>query len=236
MDIFWVLVGASYLLSFIVQQALHATQRKWGAVPNSAGMTGAGTVVAILEANAMTNVAVQPVRGRLTDHYDPRNQTISLSESVFAQRSVAAMAIAAHETGHSIQDHVGYGFLKFRTALAPVVNAASRFGLPAAILGVFVGIPELVQLGVLGYVGALGFQFLTLPVEFDASKRALAEIDRLHLVTDEERRGVRSVLRAAAMTYVAGAASAAVYILYIAMVAGRFLLRRPPLAPPPRLP
>ena len=119
---------------------------------------------------------------------------------------------------------------------APLVNAAARFGIPAAIFGLFLGSPVLIQLGVIGYVGALAFQFLTLPVEFDASKRAIGELDRLQLMTAEEQQGARSMLRAAALTYVAGAASSAIYVLYLALFAGRWLFGKPPLAPPPRLP
>jgi Zn-dependent membrane protease YugP len=183
----------------------------------------------------MSRVGVQEVTGKLSDHYDPRSKVIRLSSSVYGVPSVAALAISAHESGHAIQDHQHYGPLKFRTAVAPLASLAGRFGIPAAILGSFIGSSGLIQMGVLAYVGALLLQFLTLPVEFNASKRAIAQLERLRLVSDEEKEGARKVLRAAAMTYVAGVASAAGYIIYLAIVGGRWLLRKPP-APPPRIP
>ncbi|MDJ0941775.1 MAG: zinc metallopeptidase [Woeseiaceae bacterium] len=235
-DLFWVLLGASYLLALAVQQQLLATHRKWENIRNSAGLTGVQTAQTILDANSMGDVSVKVVPGRLTDHYDPRDKTVALSESVYANQSVAATAIAAHEVGHAIQHKAGYAYLRARTAMAPVARFAARYGIPAAIFGSLLGMPALTDIGVLSFVGAFAFQIVTLPVEFDASRRALAELDRLQMINHEERRGARSMLRAAAMTYVAGAASAAVYVVYLALVVGRFLLGKPPPVPPPRLP
>ena len=236
MDIIWIILGASYLLSLFVQNRLRATYQKWGSIRNSANITGAATATKILDANDMRQISVRAVQGKLSDHYNPRDKTIQLSEPVYGVPSVAAMAVAAHETGHAIQDKAGYWPLAVRTSLAPFVNAAARFGIPAAVIGLFIGAPLLIQVGVVGYIGALVFQFLTLPLEFDASKRAIAQLDRMQLLNDEEEKGVRSMLRAAAMTYVAGAASSAAYILYLALMGGRALLRKPPPVPPPRLP
>ena len=236
MDIFWLILGAGYLLSLVVQNQLRATHQKWGSVRNSANMTGADTARMILDTNDMRQVEVRPVHGSLSDHYDPRDRSIQLSESVFGVQSVAAMAVAAHETGHAIQDKAGYWPLALRTAAAPLVNAAARFGIPAALMGLCVGSPMLIQLGVLGYVAALVFQFLTLPLEFDASKRALEQLDKLQMMTEEETKGARSMLRPAAMTYVAGAASSAAYILYLVLIAGRWVFGKSSPVPPPRLP
>ena len=229
MDIIWIILGASYLLSLFVQNRLRATYQKWGSIRNSANMTGAATAHKILDANDMRQISVHAVQGKLSDHYNPGNKTIQLSEVVFDVPSVAAMAVAAHESGHAIQDKARYWPLAVRTAAAPLVSAAARFGMPAAVLGLFLGIPMLIQLGVIAYVGALAFQFLTLPLEFDASKRALAQLDRLQLMDAEDKKGAQSMLRAAAMTYVAGVASSAVYILYLVMMGGRWLFgkRRP---------
>lgn len=236
MDIYWLILGATYLLSFVVQKKLQATHRKWGAIRNTANISGAETARTILNANDMRQVEVRAVQGSLSDHYDPRDKTIQLSEPVYGVSSVAAMAVAAHEAGHAIQDKAGYWPLAVRTSLAPFVNAAARFGIPAAIVGLFIGVPLLIQIGIVGYIGAIVFQFLTLPLEFDASKRAITQLNRLQLLNDEEEKGVRSMLRAAAMTYVAGVASSAAYILYLALLGGRWLLRKPPPVPPPRLP
>lgn len=236
MDIYWLILGAGYVLSLVVQKRLRATQHKWGSIRNSDNMTGAAAARAILSANDMGQLAVLPVQGTLTDHYDPRDKSLHLSETVFDVPSVAALAVAAHETGHAIQDKVGYWPLALRSAAAPLVNAAARFGIPAAIIGMFLSLPILIQLGIIGYVSALAFQFLTLPVEFDASKRALVQLNQLQLLNEEEEKGVRSMLRAAAMTYVAGSASSAVYILYLALMAGRWILKKPLPVSPPRLP
>lgn len=236
MDIFWLILGGAYLLSLVVQNQLRAAHQKWGSIRNSANLTGAEAARTILDANDMRRVEVRAVRGKLTDHYDPRDKTIQLSEAVFDVPSVAAMAVAAHETGHAIQDAVDYKPLKIRTALAPVANSAARFGIPAAIFGMFMGAPLLTQAGAVAYVVALAFQFTTLPVEFDASKRALAQLDQLQLLNAEEEKGARSMLRAAAMTYVAGAASAAAYVLYLVLLLGRWVFKTPAPVPPPRLP
>jgi Zn-dependent membrane protease YugP len=181
-------------------------------------------------------MTVHPIPGKLSDHYDPRDRSIRLSEPVYDVQSVAAMAIAAHETGHAIQHREGYGPLTLRTALGPLVALGARFGIPAALVGLLLGSPFLIQFGVIGYVGALAFQLLSLPLEFDASRRALSGLDRLGVLNAEEQEGARSVLRSAAMTYVASTASAAAYIVYQAMLAGRWLLGRPSSPLPARLP
>ena len=235
-SIYYLIAGVALLFSLIVRRKLDSTYKQWGQVRNTAGFTGAQTSKVILDANQMGRVTVGPIRGKLSDHYNPKNKSIRLSEPVFGVPSVAAMAVAAHETGHAIQDKVDYAPLEMRTFLAPVAAAGARFGLPAAIFGSFLGLPMLVQIGVLGYAGALLLQFLTLPVEFDASRRALRQLEKLGLVNDEEREGVRAVLRSAAMTYVAGAASAAGYIVYLVIIGGRMMMRKPPLENPPLKP
>jgi Zn-dependent membrane protease YugP len=224
---FYVIAGIAFFFSLLVQWRLKATYRKWGSIRNSAGITGGQTARTILDANNMRGVPVQATRGKLTDHYDPRSKTLRLSEGVYGVPSVAALAVAAHEAGHAIQDQVDYRPLELRSALAPVANVALRFGIPAAIFGSFMGTPALVQIGLLGYVGALLLQFLTLPVEFNASNRAMRQLEGLQLLSgDEEEEAARSVLRAAAMTYVAGAASAAGYIFYLLLLAGQFFIRK----------
>ena len=230
--IFYLIAGAVFLFSWSVQGKLKRTYAKWSQVRNAADLPGAHVARSILNANDMRRVRIEEAHGKLSDHYDPRTKVVRLSPSVYGVPSVAALAISAHESGHAIQDHTGYGPLKFRTAVAPLASLAGRFGIPAAILGSFIGSPGLIQLGVLAYVGALLLQFLTLPVEFNASKRAIAQLERLQLVSDQEKEGARKVLRAAAMTYVAGVASAAGYIIYLVIAGGRWLLRKPPASPP----
>lgn len=236
MDLFWIILGLSYLLSFIVKRRLHGAYNKWGSVRNSANITGEATAHLILHSNEMQDVAVRPVKGTLNDHYDPRDKSIQLSETVFGVPSVAACAVAAHEVGHAIQHRRNYWLLSLRTSAAPLANAGARFGIPAALLGLIFGAPILIQIGVIGYVGALAFQFLTLPVEFDASKRAMEELDRLNVLQGNERDGAKRVLRAAAGTYVANVASSAAYMVYLVLLGARWIFgKRAPL-PPPKLP
>ena len=230
---FYWIAGLAFVFSLIVRQKLTATYRRWSQIPNQARISGGRTAQLILEANQMHRVRIRPSRGTLTDHYNPRAKEIRLSESVYGTPSVAAMAIAAHESGHAIQDEVNYVPLELRSALAPIAAAAARFGLPVAVGGMLAGMPALIQAGMLAYAGALLLQFLTLPVEFNASKRALNELERLRLLSDQEKEGARKVLRAAALTYVAGVASSAGYIIYLVFVAGRSLFRKPPPVPPP---
>jgi Zn-dependent membrane protease YugP len=229
---YWI-AGAVFVLSMIVRQRLDSTYRRWSAVRNGANVTGAQTAQLILEANQMHRVRIGPIQGKLTDHYNPRTKEIRLSEAVYARPSVAAMAISAHESGHAMQDAADYAPLELRSRLAPVAAAGARFGLPAAILGSVLGMSLLVQVGVLGYAGALLLQFLTLPVEFNASKIALQQLERLGLLGDKEREGARAMLRSAALTYVAGVASAAGYIIYLAVLGGRWIFRRPSVEAPP---
>lgn len=236
MSTFLILMGGAYVFALIVQRKLLATHRKWSQIKNSAGLTGAQTARIILNANGMASMPVNAVRGRLNDHYDPRTKEVSLSEDVYGVPSVAAMAVAAHESGHAIQDHVDYKPLEIRTNLIPIARVAARYGIPVVFVGLLLGSNALVQVGVIGYVGAMLLQFLTLPVEFNASKRALEQLQRLQLLNVEETEAARSVLRSAAMTYVAGVASSAVYILYLAMMGIRWLFHKPPMSLPAPLP
>lgn len=224
---YFLIAGAAMAFSLLVRARLKSTYSKWGRIRNAAGITGGQAARAILDANGLQAVRLQAVAGQLSDHYDPKSKTIRLSEGVYEVPSVAAAAIAAHEAGHAIQDKIAYKPLALKTTLIPLANLGARFGIPAAILGSIIGSPMLVQVGVLGYAGALLLQFLALPVEFDASKRALGQLEQLRLISDAEKEQARSVLRAAALTYVAGAASSAAYLLYLGLAGGRWLFGRP---------
>ena len=221
------IVGLVMLFSLGIRAKLKSTYSKWGRVRNSAGITGAQGARTILNADGMPGVRLEAVSGQLTDRYDPRTKTIGLSADVHSVPSVAALAIAAHETGHALQDHLHYKPMALKTTLVPLAVQGARFGIPAALLGSIFGSELVVQVGVLAYVGALLLQFIALPVEFDASKRALHELGRLNLISAEETEPVRAVLRAAAMTYVGAAASSAAYLLYVAVSFGRWLFRMP---------
>lgn len=225
--IYYFIAGGVFVISMMVRQNLMSTYRRWGQTRNRANITGAETALTILNANGMDRVPVSPHSGKLSDHYNPRSKAIQLSEPVYNVSSVAAMAVAAHEVGHAIQDKVDYIPLEVRTFLAPMAAMGAKFGLPAAVLGAVLGVPLFVQIGVIAYASALLLQFLTLPVEFNASKRALRQLEKLGIMDENDRQGAKEVLRAAAMTYVAAAASSAGYILYLALLGGRFILRKP---------
>jgi hypothetical protein len=232
--LFYLIGGGTFLFSLAVRQGLKKTYTRYSQVPNHRRVPGAHVARGILDANELQRVPVEAVQGKLTDHYDPRSKIIRLSVQNYQSPSVAAMAVSAHETGHALQDADDYGPMELRTALAPIAQTGARFGIPLAVFGWVFGMPLLVQIGMLAYLGALLLFFLTLPVEFNASKRALAELKRLRFTTSEDEAAARSTLRAAAMTYVAGVASAAGYIVYLAVFGGRALIGmpKPPLPPP----
>ncbi|MEM7736912.1 MAG: zinc metallopeptidase [Deinococcota bacterium] len=207
-----------FLLTFaitgIVQMWLRNTYNKYMNVPNASGLTGQETARAILDANGLQSVGVEPVKGMLSDHYDPRSRVVRLSEANYTRPSVAGMAVAAHEVGHAIQHAKAYGPLEMRSSLVPVANIGNRFGMILIIAGLFLNLAGLGMFGVILFGGAVLFQLVTLPVEFDASKRALEQMNRMGLVTQQDSAGARSVLNAAAMTYVAAAATSIMWLLY----------------------
>jgi Zn-dependent membrane protease YugP len=212
---FYIIGGLSFLASLLIRGWLNTAYRKWGAVPNARGLSGEVASRAILRANGLEQVGVQAVRGKLSDHYDPRSKSVRLSESNYANASVAALAVAAHETGHALQDAQGYGFMRLRSALVPLANLSSQVGPYAFIYGLMGGSTLILQVGALLFAGAVLFHLVTLPVEFDASRRALRQIERLGLVSEAEHDGAKRVLFAAGMTYVAAAATSFAYLIYM---------------------
>lgn len=235
MILFYIMAGLTFLFALGVRRKLQSTYKRWSQVRNVTGRPGAQIARMILDANDLNGVPVQPVKGKLTDHYDPRHKQLRLARDNFVGNSVAAMAVSAHECGHALQDADDYRPMELRTALAPVANVGARFGIPLAIFGGLYGSTTMVQIGILGYVGSLLLTFLTLPVEFNASKRAIAQLDRLRLVTTDGREGAEKVLKAAAMTYVAGVASSAGYLVFLLFTGGRALFAKPKPPLPPGL-
>ncbi len=197
--------------SFFVKWKLKRTYRIWSQVENQYGVTGAQTADAILRDNGVTHVEIQRVRGKLTDHYDPVKDILRLSKTNFSTTSVAAMAVSAHEAGHALQDANDDLRLKLRKFLVPMAALGARFGPMVAIVGMLFGNGTLLRIGVFLLAGMMLFQIATLPVEFNASKRALDNLERLGLSDPEQREGVEKVLRAAALTYVAAAATSIAY-------------------------
>jgi Zn-dependent membrane protease YugP len=217
-----VLVLPALVFAFWAQWKVSSTYQKYSKVPAANGRTGREIAQAIMQRNGVTDVSVEPVGGVLSDHYDPRTKMVRLSEQNYSERSIASIAVAAHEVGHVLQHHEGYVPLQFRTAIAPVAGFGSMLAFPLFFIGLFFRIPNLspilMDLGILFFTGAVLFQVVTLPVEFDASRRALVQLSSTGAVMPEEVSQAKKVLDAAALTYVAAAAMAALQLLRLILI------------------
>ena len=195
---------------------------KYSKVTNSRGLTGADAAREVLRQNGVDGVQIEHVSGNLTDHYDPRTNIIRLSDEVYNSTSVAAVGVAAHEAGHAVQYAKSYGPIKLRAAIIPACNIGSRLGIPLAIIGAVIDMMGLVYVGLALFGLAVLFQVVTLPVEFNASRRAISAINSTALLTKEEASGAKAVLSAAAMTYVAAMIQSLLMLLYyMSRFAGR---------------
>ncbi|EJZ71219.1 zinc metallopeptidase [Lachnoanaerobaculum sp. JCM 36186] len=221
-DITYIFVIIGMLITLIASWRMKATFAKYERVASQSRLTGREVAERILRANGIYDVSVRPVSGRLTDHYDPRDKTVSLSEAIYGSTSVAAIAVAAHECGHAIQDNVGYVPLNLRSAFVPVANFGSRLSWPLICIGFILGYGNisniLIQIGIAMFLLAVIFQIITLPVEFDASRRALIELENNEILLDKEDKSARKVLFAAAMTYVAAAAAGVLQMLRLMLL------------------
>lgn len=197
----YILLIVMIFVSMYASFKVNANFNKYSEVEASSGLTGAEVAKIILNQNGIYDVQVQPISGSLTDHYDPRIKTIRLSEGVFSEKSISALSVAAHEVGHAIQHNEGYAFLKFRSALAPLVQFSSQFVFVLIFAGFLFQWMQLVDLGIIFYSFAVLFQIITLPVEFDASNRAMKHLVNYGIITEEEKKDTKKVLGAAAMTY-----------------------------------
>ncbi|GAA0347738.1 zinc metallopeptidase [Bacillus carboniphilus] len=195
------------------QLRVKGAYNKYSKVASSSYLTGQEVARRILDDNGLYDVQVQETRGHLTDHYDPRSKTVRLSSANFHGRSVAAAAIAAHEVGHAIQDQQEYAFLRFRHALVPVASLGSNFSWILILAGMLMGAANLLLLGIIFMAAAVVFQVVTLPVEFNASNRAMNQVVQLGIIRNDEERETKKVLNAAALTYVAAAAVAVLELL-----------------------
>lgn len=211
MGLIYALGAVAFIGSYLVRWKLASTYRRWSRVPNQYGVTGAQTAAAILHENGATHVKIQSTRGKLTDHYDPQRDILRLSRGNYAGTSVAAMAVSAHEAGHAIQDFTGDIRLRLRRYLVPLAALGARFGPVVAIGGLMLQSNTLIRWGVFLLAGMMVFQLATLPVEFNASRRARRNLERLGLSDPAQKKGVDQVLRAAALTYVAAAATTIAY-------------------------
>ncbi|MCD8123290.1 MAG: zinc metallopeptidase [Clostridiales bacterium] len=215
---FLIIIGA--IISLIASARVNSTFRRYSGVRSMTGMTGAQAAMELLRSQGIYDVSVQPVRGQLTDHYDPRTKTVNLSEAVYNQTSVSAIGVAAHECGHAIQDYVGYAPLRLRTAFVPVAQLGSTLSWPIIIIGILLGMSPFIELGIWLFVLALLFQIITLPVEFNASSRAVRLLDERGILYGDEVRQTRKVLGAAALTYVAAVAVSLLQLLRLLILFG----------------
>lgn len=217
----YMLIVISALISLFAQFLVNSRFSKYSRVRSRSGMTGAQAAERILQSQGIYDVAIQRVSGKLTDHYDPRNKTLNLSDAVYASTSVATVGVAAHECGHAIQHARGYAPLSFRSALVPVANIGSQLSWLFIILGIFFGGSHtLIMIGILMFSAAVLFQLVTLPVEFNASGRALKLLSETGILQKDEVSDTRKVLSAAALTYVAAAATAVLQLLRLLRLFG----------------
>ena len=224
-NIYFILLIPVFLLSLWAQFQVSGNFRRYSAVQNHRRLTGAQAAEAVLRAHGVYDVGIRPCRGNLTDHYDPRDNTIYLSENVYNTPTVAAVGVAAHEAGHAVQYAESYAPIKLRAAIIPVTNFGSQLAMPLILLGLVLSAfgsmsDFLIYLGIACFGLSLVFQLVTLPVEFNASRRALAAIEDGQLLTDEELTGARKTLRAAALTYVAATAVALSQLLRLLTLFG----------------
>lgn len=219
----YVLVLIGVILSLIASSRVKSTFAKYSQMRNTRGMTGAEAAQRVLQAAGIYDVRIEHVRGDLSDHYDPRSKVLRLSDSVYGQTSVAAVGVAAHECGHAIQHARGYAPLKLRSTLVPIANFGSQIAWPLILIGLlFNGNSStmFINLGIIAFLGAVLFQLITLPVEFNASSRAIRMIADTGLMQGQEIVEAKKVLSAAALTYVASAATAILQLLRILILTG----------------
>lgn len=220
MDWTYFLLIIGMLLSLAASAKLKSTFAVYRKVRSASGLSGAEAAQRILHSAGITDVRVVPVQGSLTDHYDPRSKQVCLSQDIFGQRSLAAVGVAAHECGHAIQHAVGYGPLEFRSAIVPVANLGSTLSWPLFLAGLIFSIRPLLTVGILLFSLAVLFQLVTLPVEINASSRALKALGDNGILGPDETKGARKVLSAAALTYVAALAASVLQLLRLVILAG----------------
>lgn len=215
-----ILVVPALLLSMWASARVNSTYNKYSQVRSARNITGADAARAILDANGLGGIRIERVRGNLTDHYDPKAKVIRLSDSVHDNPSIAAVGVAAHECGHAIQHKESYAPIKLRNAIAPVASIGSNAGPWLAILGIIFGSNTLAWIGIWLFAGAVAFYMITLPVEFNASSRALRILDSRGILGTEELMSTKKVLSAAAMTYVASALVSVANLLRLVLLVG----------------
>ncbi len=214
----YILVGLAFIITISAQIYIDSSYRRIKKIASSAGMTGKEVARTILDKNGLDNVNIEEVGTTLGDHYDPTSKTVRLSPEVYQKASIASASIAAHECGHAIQDKNGYLFLRIRHSLIPLVNFSSYAGYLAILIGCLFSSLNLIWIGIILEIVILVFQLITLPVEFNASSRALKELEKEKILEKKEIKKARQMLTAAALTYVASAAAAILEILRLLLI------------------
>lgn len=213
---FLVIIG--FILASFASIGVQSAFNKYAKVKSLRHYTGRDAARKILDQNGLYHIAVEHTNGNLTDHFDPSANVIRLSDSTYNSDSVAAIGVAAHEAGHAVQHAVGYAPIKIRNSMVPAVNICSSISMPLFLIGLILGFTNLANLGIILFSVALVFQVVTLPVEFDASRRAIKILDSSAMLEEDEIRGAKAVLRAAAMTYVAAVLASALQILRLVLL------------------
>jgi len=219
--IFLICTVVPLLFGLWAQMQVRRTFKRYSEVPTSNGLTGAQAAASVLSASGVSGVSIRPVAGKLSDHYDPRSRTLNLSEDVGQAATVAALGVAAHEAGHAVQDARGYKPMRIRQTLVPAATIGSQLWIFPAFLGLIIGSLGLVNIGLVLFLAVVVFQLVTLPVEFDASRRALVALEGGGLLGATELDGARAVLRAAALTYIAALAASIGQLIYFFLASRR---------------
>lgn len=221
-DYTYILVLIGVGLAMWASAGLNSTYAKYSRIASSMNMTGADVARKMLADNGIYDVEVRHIAGSLTDNYNSRNKTVNLSDGIYNSTSVAAISVAAHECGHAVQDNVGYMPLRFRAALFPVANIGSTLAWPMILLGIFLGHTGgmFIQIGIVLFMFAVLFQIVTLPVEYNASHRALVQLRGWSMLRQDEEAGARKVLNAAALTYLVAAISSILQLLRLLILFG----------------
>jgi len=212
----FIIIGT--IITLVAQYFVNSSYNKYRVIKNNKGLTGQEVARKILDKHGLTNIYVTEVKGVLTDHYDPNRKVVRLSTDVFHGDSIASLSVAAHEVGHAIQDKEGYAMIRIRGLIFPFANFASKFGYIAIVLGFIFNLLDLAWIGIGLLLVILLFQLVTLPVEFDASNRAIEELEKEKLLDSSELDGSKNMLKAAAMTYVASVATTLLEILRFALI------------------
>ena len=217
-DSTYILVLIGFGITLLAQIFVSSSYKKYKKVETKSGLQGFEVARRILDMNGLHNVDIVETQGELTDHYDPTRKVVRLSTDIYHGKSIASSSVAAHECGHAVQDKEGYFFLKLRASLVPIVNISTKIGYIALMIGLIFGALKLAWLGIFLELGILFFQLITLPVEFDASKRAAEFLKKETLIESKEQTGSKKMLNAAAMTYVASVVSALLEVLRLVLI------------------